>query len=192
VKQKRALRERNSPRNNRLELIDADERRERRIDAALGFTFHIGSIDSRCLENSCNTLPRSGLHVLSVQLSLELDRRQISKGRVQAFLVVDLCRNSAIEARASARSRYSLRKTSSNLSVFMNDSQAALSYGLPLRLMLISIPCASASRCNRCLHTGCRDPSDAPDVVGCFGATEPCAAPSTSTRLPCCDPEPSR
>jgi hypothetical protein len=52
--------------------------------------FSIGPIDSRCLENSCNTLPRSSLHILRLQLSLELNWRQISKGRVQAFLVVDL------------------------------------------------------------------------------------------------------
>ena len=39
VKQRRALRERNSPRISRLELIDADERRERWTDAAPGFSF---------------------------------------------------------------------------------------------------------------------------------------------------------
>ena len=47
-----------------------------------------------------------------------------------------------MDARASARSRYSLRSTSSCFSVFMNDSQAALSHGLPLRDMLISMPLA--------------------------------------------------
>src|SRR3954462_14186423 len=50
--------------------------------------------------------------------------------------------NSWMEAWASAMSRYSLRNTSSYFSVFMNDSQAALSQGLPLRLMLIWMPCS--------------------------------------------------
>ncbi len=54
------------------------------------FHFSIGPIDSRCLENSCNKLPRSGLLFSRCQLSLELDRRQIAERRVQAFLVVDL------------------------------------------------------------------------------------------------------
>ena len=38
--------------------------------------FHcsIGTIDFRCLENSGNTLRRSGLYILSFQLSLELGR----------------------------------------------------------------------------------------------------------------------
>jgi|GEM_PF-4179031 len=45
------------------------------------------------------------------------------------------------------RSRYSLRKTSSYFSVFINDSQAALSHGLPLRDMLTPIPlCLSQVR----------------------------------------------
>ena len=39
VKRRRALRERNRPRNSRLELIDADERREWACDAAPGFLF---------------------------------------------------------------------------------------------------------------------------------------------------------
>ena len=41
-------------------------------------------------KNSRNKLPRSGLHILCHQLCLELGRRQIAQGRVQAFLVVDL------------------------------------------------------------------------------------------------------
>jgi hypothetical protein len=35
----------------------------------------IGPIDSGCLENSCNKLPRSGLLILRCELRLELDRR---------------------------------------------------------------------------------------------------------------------
>ena len=41
---------------------------------------------------------------------------------------------------ASARSRYSLRSISSYFRVFMNDSQAALTHGLPLRDMLKVMP----------------------------------------------------
>jgi hypothetical protein len=39
VKRRRALVEINPPRNNRLELIDADERREQAREAAPGFSF---------------------------------------------------------------------------------------------------------------------------------------------------------
>src|SRR5215467_3520116 len=42
--------------------------------------------------------------------------------------------------RACSRFRYSVRCTSSYFNVFMKDSQAALSQGFALRLMLISIP----------------------------------------------------
>ena len=34
------------------------------------FHFSIGPIDPHALKNSCNKLPRSGLHILSFQLSL--------------------------------------------------------------------------------------------------------------------------
>ncbi len=45
-----------------------------------------------------------------------------------------------MEARASAKSRYSLRRTSSYFSVWMNDSHAALSSGFPFRDMLTQNP----------------------------------------------------
>jgi hypothetical protein len=58
--------------NSGLELIEADEPGGA-TDAAPGASDSIGPIDSRCLENSCNTLPHSGLDTLSFQLNLELD-----------------------------------------------------------------------------------------------------------------------
>jgi hypothetical protein len=43
--------ETNPPRNCRLELIDADERREWAMDALLpAWPFNIGPVDSPCLE----------------------------------------------------------------------------------------------------------------------------------------------
>jgi hypothetical protein len=51
--------------------------------------FNIGSIDFPMLsKNSCNKLPRSGLHLLCRQLGPELGGRQIADGRVQALLVI--------------------------------------------------------------------------------------------------------
>ena len=65
----------------------------------------------------------------------------IAQGRVQPLFVIDLFEESLDRTRASNRSRYSLRNTSSYFKVFMNDSQAALSHGFPLRDMLIAMPC---------------------------------------------------
>jgi hypothetical protein len=48
------------------------------------FHFSIGPIDSRCFENSCNRLPRSGLLLLSFPLSLELDRLPLPLDRAVA------------------------------------------------------------------------------------------------------------
>ena len=106
--------------------------------------FHssIGSIDSRCLENSCNKLPRSGLLFLQCQLSLELDWREVAERRVQAFLVVDPFQEHGDRVEGLGHVAIFVAQNSSYFSVFMNDSHAALSHGLPLRLMLISIPCA--------------------------------------------------
>ena len=47
-----------------------------------------------------------------------------------------------MEACAQARSRYALSGTSSYFEVFMNDSQSALSLGVPLRDMLMVMPLA--------------------------------------------------
>ena len=49
MKRRRALLESIPPGNSRLELIDADEHRERWTEAAPGLHFIIGPIDSRCL-----------------------------------------------------------------------------------------------------------------------------------------------
>ncbi len=49
MKRRRALLESIPLRNNRLELIDADERRERLDSTAPGFHLNIGPIDSPCL-----------------------------------------------------------------------------------------------------------------------------------------------
>ena len=91
MKRRRAPLEIVPPRSSRLELIDADQRRERWPDAAPGFHptdedlsvgapgFHliIGPMDSQCLENSCNKLPRNGLLILRCEWCLEFDRRRV-------------------------------------------------------------------------------------------------------------------
>ena len=59
---------------------------------------------------------------------------------MEPLSVIDLFDEPFDGARASTKSRYSLRNTSSYFSVFMNDSHAALSQGFPLRDMLMSMP----------------------------------------------------
>ena len=69
--------------------------------------------------------------------------RHVAQRGMQAFFVVDLFPELA-DGRASVEPGLVIvaLSTSSSFSVFMNDSQAALSHGLPLRDMLISMPLA--------------------------------------------------
>jgi hypothetical protein len=78
--------------------------------------------------------------VLRGKIGFKLRGRQITERGVKPFPVVDFLQKLADADCASARSRYSLRWTSSYFSVFINDSQAALSHGFALRDMLMAIP----------------------------------------------------
>ena len=89
-------------------------------------------------ENSYSKLSRSGI----LLICFEPGGRQVAESRVQPFLVVDLFQELADGGASMGQIAIFVASTSSYLSVFMNDSQAALSHGLPLRDMLISMPLA--------------------------------------------------
>src|SRR5262249_15969836 len=100
---------------------------------------NIGSIDFLCLGKL--TEKAAAQRPPSFVLTVVPRTRRAARSPVPSAVVSGYrpFRNSPMEARASARSRYSLRYTSSYFSVFTNDSQAALSQGLPLRDMLMRI-----------------------------------------------------
>ena len=117
--------------------------------------------------------------------AFELHRRPVTQRRVQSLLVIDLFDEPPIEARASARSRYSCRYTSSYFRVFIHDSQAAFSQGLALWLMLISTAVGLQQvRVIVAMHTGCRGRNDAPTRRPDAATPAPCGAPPGSDRLP--------
>lgn len=89
-KQRRAPVETDPPRDIRLRVIAADEGRECARMPLPAFSSISDRKISHALKNSCDLLPRSGLHILARQLCLELDRRQIAQRRVQPLLVIDL------------------------------------------------------------------------------------------------------
>ena len=71
------------------------------------------------------------------QIPLELGGRQIAERGVEPFLVVDLLEKLANGA--AGLEQIAIFVTMDLLILFMKDSQAALSQGLPLRDMLMSI-----------------------------------------------------
>ena len=102
---------------------------------------YIGLIDRACLEILIKE-PAAQRHPFrsAPQGWLRTPPAASSRAGSASVSVCKSFRNWWIEARTSARSRYSLRYTSSYFTVFINDSQAALSHGLPLRDMLIVMP----------------------------------------------------
>src|SRR5437868_8211252 len=92
------------------------------------------------LENSYRKPLRSGKLVSpGREIGFEFSGRQIAERRVKPPLVIQFFEKLADRSFRFMQVPIFITQTSSYFSVFMNDSQVALSHGLPLRDMLIAI-----------------------------------------------------
>ena len=84
--------------------------------------------------------PRSGILVLCGEIGFEFGRRHVAECGAKPLSVVDFLQEVANRQLGFVQIAVVAAENSSYLSVFINDSQAALSHGLPLRDMLMPIP----------------------------------------------------
>ena len=125
--------ESNPPRNNQLETHPHDVRHDERGRWPQGWRLHRMERFPDALKNSYKKLPRSGI----LLISFEPGRWRVAQRRVQPFLIVDLFQKLADGRASVGQIAVFVAQHLFVFRVFMNDSQVALSHGLPLRDMLI-------------------------------------------------------